>query len=189
MQLIRQLGTAVRSLLVLTVLLGVGYPLLVLGVAQLGLQHQAAGSLIADRGQVVGSALIGQPFGGDQWFQPRPSATGYDPLASGGTNAGPDNAALTAAIAQRRSQIAVRDGVSPDAVPPDAVTASGSGLDPYISPAYALLQVDRVARVRGLPVERVRRLVDEQIVGRSLGFLGEPRVNVVELNLALRALG
>lgn len=188
-QVLRQLGTAMRCLLVLTLLLGVGYPLLILATGQLGLQHQAHGSLLTDNGQVVGSSLIAQSFSGDGWFQPRPSAGDHDPLASGGSNAGPNDGELAGLIEQRRQQIAVRDGVSPSAVPPDAVTSSGSGLDPYISPAYARLQVDRVARVRDLPVEEVRRLVDQQVLGRSLGFLGEPRVNVVELNLALQRSG
>ena len=186
-QSVRQLLTAVRTLLVLTVLLGVGYPPLILGIAQLGLQRQAHGSLLIDStGRVVGSALIGQQFDGDQWFQPRPSAGEYDALASGGTNTGPSDGELVATIGQRRTAIAHRDGVSESLVPADAVTSSASGLDPDISPAYALLQVDRVARARGLPVQQVRRIVEDHLAGRSWGFLGQPRVNVVELNLALQ---
>lgn len=186
-QSVRQLLTAVRTLLVLTVLLGIGYPLLILGVAQLGLQRQAHGSLLTDStGRVVGSALIGQQFDGDQWFQPRPSAGEYDALASGGTNTGPSDGELAATIEQRRTAIAHRDGVSESLVPADAVTSSASGLDPDISPAYAFLQVDRVARARGLPVQHVRRIVEDYLADRSWGFLGQPRVNVVELNLALQ---
>lgn len=186
---LRQLLTAVRVLLVLTVLLGIGYPLLILGAAQLGLSHQAQGSLVADSsGRVVGSSLIGQSFAGDGWFQPRPSVSGYDALSSGGSNKGPSDAALAATIEQRRQQIAARDGIEADQVPADALTSSASGLDPDISPASAESQVDRVARVRGLPAEQVRRLVEEHIEPRSWGFLGQPRVDVVELNLALREL-
>lgn len=187
---VRQLLTAVRALLVLTVLLGIGYPLLMVGVGQLALPQQAHGSLVSDRsGQVVASSLIGQSFTADQWFQPRPSAGGYDPLASGGTNTGPSDGELAATIQQRRAAIARRDGVSPAQVPADAVTSSASGLDPQISPAYAVLQVDRVARARGLPAQQLRRLVDQHTLPRSWGFLGQSRVNVVELNLALQQLG
>ena len=130
-------------MLVLTIVLGIGYPLLVLGVGQLGLQRQAAGSLMTTDGRVVASALIGQGFAGDEWFQSRPSGGDYDGLASGGSNAGPNDAEPVATVEQRRAEIARRDGVRPAQVPPDAVTASGSGLDPFVSPAYALLQADR----------------------------------------------
>jgi len=186
---IRQLVTALKCLLLLTVVLGIGYPLLVLGVGHLGLQVQAQGSLVtAVDGRVVASRLIGQSVEGDQWFQPRPSAGDYDGLASGGSNAGPDDAELVATVDQRRAEIAKRDGVPAAAVPADAVTASGSGLDPFISPAYALLQVDRVARSRDLPADRVRALVERHVTPRTLGFLGQPRVNVVELNLDLQSV-
>lgn len=185
---LRQLLTALKTVLVLTVVLGVAYPLLVLGLGRLGLSHQADGSLITVDGRVVASRLVGQAFEGDQWFQPRPSAGDYDAQASGGSNAGPNDLELVASIEKRRAAIARRDGVPPADVPAEAVTASGSGLDPSISPAYALLQVDRVARVRGLPADRVRQLVQQHTTGRTLGFLGEPRVNVVELNLDLRDL-
>lgn len=184
---VRQLATALKCVLVLTVVLGIGYPLLVLGVGQLGLQRQAAGSLITTDGRVVASSLIGQGFTGDEWFQPRPSGGDYG-LASGGSNAGPNDAELVATVEQRRSEIARRDGVRPAQVPPDAVTASGSGLDPFISPAYAFVQVDRVARVRGLPPDRVQALVEQHVTPRTLGFLGQPRVNVVQLNLDLQGL-
>lgn len=186
---VRQLLTALKTVLVLTVVLGVLYPLLVLGLGRLGLSHRADGSLITVDGQVVGSRLIGQAFDGDQWFQPRPSASDYDAQASGGSNTGPNDPELVTAIAERRATIARRDGVPPAEVPADAVTASASGLDPFISPAYAELQVDRVARIRGVPADRVRLLVQQHTTGRTLGFLGEPRVNVVELNLALQGLG
>ena|SRR6478609_95829 len=186
---IRQLVTALKCLLLLTVVLGIGYPLLVLGVGHLGLQVQAQGSLVtAVDGRVVASRLIGQSVEGDQWFQPRPSAGDYDGLASGGSNAGPDDAELVATVDQRRAEIAKRDGVPAAAVPADAVTASGSGLDPFISPAYAFLQVDRVARSRDLPADRVRALVERHVTPRTLGFLGQPRVNVVELNLDLQSV-
>lgn len=187
-QALRQLLTAARAVVVLTVLLGIGYPLLLLGVGRLGLEHQAYGSLLVENGQVVGSSLIGQPFDGVEWFQPRPSAGDYDALASGGTNAGPNDRELAATVHQRRIMIAERDRVAPDMVPADAITSSGSGLDPYISPAYARIQVDRVAAARRLPADRVRQLVEQHAVGRAVGFLGQPRVNVVELNLALQRL-
>jgi K+-transporting ATPase ATPase C chain len=151
-------------------------------------------------GKAVGSALVGQSFAAPsedgsgaplpQYFQSRPSAagTGYDAGASSGSNYGPENSDLITAIKDRRAAIAAFEGVDPAAIPADAVTASGSGLDPHISPAYALLQVDRVARARGLDVQTVRNLVESKIQARDLGFLGEPRVNVLELNLALDAL-
>ncbi|WP_298861046.1 potassium-transporting ATPase subunit KdpC [uncultured Microbacterium sp.] len=192
---LRMLWTALRLTLVLTVILGIGYPLLILGIGQATMPAQANGSLVhrAD-GSVAGSSLIGQSFadaGGKplpQYFQPRPSAADYDTLASGGSNLGPENRELIAQITERRAQIAAFDDVDPDAVPVDALTASGSGLDPHISPAYAAIQVRRVADARGLSVGEVRRLVAAHTAGRDLGFLGEPRVNVVELNLALDAL-
>lgn len=187
-QTVRQILTAVKAVLVLTVILGVLYPLVMLGVGQAGLPRQAQGSLITSNGQVVASALIGQSFDGDRWFQPRPSAGDYDALASGGTNAGPNDGELAATIDQRRRDIAARDGVAAQDVAPDAVTASGSGLDPFISPGYAEQQVQRVATVRSIPTDRVQALVAEHAQGRALGFLGQPRVNVVELNLALQQL-
>lgn len=190
----RTFWVAVRTMLLLTLVLGVGYTLVITGVGQLLLPAQANGSLVRDaHGQVVGSALLGQSFlGADgaplpQYFQPRPSAAGdgYDGAASSGSNLGPENPELASAIEQRRAQIAAFDGVRPDEVPPDALTASGSGLDPHISPAYAAIQVERVARARGLDVAQVRELVAQHTRGRDLGFLGEPVVNVLELNQAL----
>lgn len=182
-----------RVLVVATVLLGLGYPLLVTGLAQAGLGWRADGSLLTAQGghtreasQAVGSALLGQPAA-DGLFAPRPSAAGdgYDPLASAGSNLGPNSPDLVAAIEERRAEIAAREGVAPARVPADAVTASGSGLDPDISPAYARLQVARVARAQGLSPDLVRRLVDEHTAGRALGVLGEAHVNVLRLNLAV----
>ncbi len=186
----RTTGVAIRAMLVLTLVLGVGYTLVVTGIGQLLLPFQANGSPLADD---RGSSLIGQSFtdaDGEalpEYFQSRPSAAGdgYDGAASSGSNLGPENPDLVAAIGDRRAAIADREGVSADAVPADAVTASGSGLDPHISVAYALLQVPRVAAERGLDEQQVRDLVESRIQGRDLGFLGEERINVAELNLAL----
>jgi K+-transporting ATPase ATPase C chain len=186
--LLRQSWAALRLLLVLTVGLGLLYPLAVLAVG-LVVPERANGSLLqtAD-GTVVGSSLLGQPFTGDEWFLPRPSAAGegYDPLASGASNLGPNNAELLDEVQQRQQQIAAREGVPLEQVPPDAVTASGSGLDPHISPAYARIQVPRVAAARDLPEPDVAALVEQHVQGRDLGFIGDPSVNVLELNLALQ---
>ncbi|MFF7291165.1 potassium-transporting ATPase subunit KdpC [Microbacterium sp. NPDC008134] len=187
---VRTAGVAVRAMLVLTLVLGVGYTLVVTGIGQLLLPWQANGSPLADD---KGSALIGQPAtdaDGDalpEYFQSRPSAAGdgYDGTASSGSNLGPENADLISAIEERKVAIAEREGVDPSDVPADAVTASASGLDPHISVAYALLQVPRVAATRGLAEDVVRTLVESRIQGRDLGFLGEERINVAELNLAL----
>ena len=186
----RTTGVAIRAMLVLTLVLGVGYTLVVTGIGQLLMPFQANGSPLADD---KGSSLIGQSFtdadgeAHPEYFQSRPSAAGdgYDGTSSGGSNLGPENPDLVTAIGERQAAIAEREGVSPDAVPADAVTASGSGLDPHISVAYALLQVPRVAEERGLPEQQVRDLVESRIQGRDLGFLGEERINVAELNLAL----
>jgi potassium-transporting ATPase KdpC subunit len=195
----RQTLTGLRLLLVLTVACGLVYPLLVWGVARIpGLSGNAEGSLLRDAdGTVVGSSLVGvDPVpadpGADPWFHTRPSASSEDVLGpadtstSGGSNLAGDSADLRAAVDQRRAQIAAREGVDPAAVPADAVSASASGLDPDISPEYAALQVPRVARVTGLPQERVAELVADATDGRVLGFLGAPTVNVTELNLAVR---
>jgi len=194
---LRQYLAALRVLLVLTVLLGVVYPLLVTAVGQVAFNAKADGSLVSSGGAVVGSSLIGQSFAdghGDplpQWFQPRPSAAGdgYDPTSTSASNLGPNNADLLKAVQERRAAAAALDGVAPSSVPPDALTASGSGLDPDISPAYAREQIDRVAKARGLDPATVRALVERHVQGRDLGFLGEPVVNVFELNLALAHLG
>ncbi|GGM37852.1 potassium-transporting ATPase subunit KdpC [Microbacterium saperdae] len=187
---LRTTGVAVRAMLILTLVLGVGYTLVITGIGQLLLPSQANGSPLPDD---KGSALIGQSFtdaDGEalpEYFQSRPSAAGdgYDGTSSGGSNLGPENADLITAIQERKAAIAAREGVDPSEVPADAVTASGSGLDPHISVAYALLQVPRVAEARGLPEAEVRALVESRIQGRDLGFLGEERINVAELNLAL----
>jgi K+-transporting ATPase ATPase C chain len=192
----RHYGVALRAMLVLTALLGAAYPLAVLGVGRLALPVQADGSLLRQDGEVVGSSLIGQSFTDadgaplPQWFQSRPSAAGdgYDAGASSGSNLGPENADLVSSIEERRAAIAAFEGVDPAEVPADALTASGSGLDPDISPAYALLQVPRVAAARGLDEGAVRALVEEHVRGRALGWLGEPTVDVLELDLALSRL-
>jgi K+-transporting ATPase ATPase C chain len=189
MNMIRQSIAGLLMLLALTVVFGLGYPLLMTGVGQVAFHSQANGSMVQYQGTDVGSSLLGQEFTGAQWFHPRPSAASYDALASGGTNLGPNNPDLVKAILKDKAAIAAQDGVSPSQVPPDAVTSSGSGLDPHISPAYADLQVARVAKARRMSVADVQQLVDEHTQGRILGFLGEPRVNVLELNLALAQAG
>lgn len=177
--MVSQTLAAVRALVVLTVLLGLAYPLAITGVAQVAFPGNADGSVVERDGKVVGSDLIGQSYADDPaYFQGRPSAGDYDPLASGATNLGPENDELVAAIEDRRTTVG-------NDAPPDALLASGSGLDPHISPEYAALQVARIARERGLDEDVVRELVDAHTQGRTLGFLGEPRVNVLELNLAL----
>ncbi len=195
---VRQYWAALRVLLVLTVVLGVVYPLAVTAVGQLLMRNQANGSLVSSGGRVVGSSLIGQNFTDDkgnplpQWFQPRPSAagaSGYDPTSTSASNLGPNSSDLLKAVQDRRAADARLDGVDPASVPPDAVTASGSGLDPDVSPAYAYEQVDRVAQARGLVPATVKSLVAAHVHGRDLGFLGEPTVNVLELNMALAQLG
>ena len=226
---------SLRALLVLTVLLGVGYPLAVLAVGQLALRGNAQGSLVEVDGRVVGSDLVGQSFvdpdTGEvlpEYFQSRPSSAGdgYDPTSTAASNLGPEDVvdtpddpatgeddsdtSLLTSVCTRSREVGAANGVdgarehcgpdgtgTPDRrgpvesddspVPPDAVTASGSGLDPHISPAYARLQVERVATARGLDAAQVRALVEQHVQGRVLGFLGEPRVNVLRLNLALDA--
>jgi K+-transporting ATPase ATPase C chain len=187
--LFAQSGAALRLLLVSTVVLGLLYPGLVYAVGRL-MPGRADGSMVSVDGRPAGSRLLGQVFDGDEWFQPRPSAAGegYDALASAASNLGPNNSDLLDTVQARRAEVASREQVDPALVPPDAVTASGSGLDPDISPEYARLQVPRVARARELPVADVEALVDSHVQGRPLGFLGEPRVNVLELNLALTQL-
>lgn len=183
------LRPAVVMTLALTLVTGIAYPLVVTGLANVLFPRQAQGSLIrAADGTVVGSRLIGQPFSEPRYFHPRPSAAGagYDGMASGGTNLGPTSRKLIeqqVALAVKRVQ--AENGVT--AVPVDLVTSSASGLDPHVTPAAADLQVSRVARARGLTEDAVRRLVREHSEGRTLGILGEARVNVLELNLALDA--
>ena len=194
---LRQANVALRAMVVFTLALGIGYTLVITGIGQVLFPWQADGSSVTGAGgQVVGSALIGQSFADAQgaplakYFQPRPSAAGdgYDGGASAASNQGPENPDLIRAIRERRAAVAAFEGVDPASIPPDAVTASASCLDPHISPAYALLQVKRVADARGLDEQAVRELVESRIQARDLGFLGEPRVNVLELNLALDAL-
>jgi len=189
MAFVRQSLAGLRVLLVLTVLLGLVYPLVVYGAGRL-MPDRAGGSLLEVDGRVVGSRLLGQGFEGDQWLLPRPSAAGdgYDALASGASNLGPESTDLLATVADRRRTVAAREGVDAAAVPADAVTASGSGLDPHVSPAYAALQAPRVARERGLDQVTVLALIDEATTGRGLGFLGEPAVNVLQVNAALAML-
>jgi potassium-transporting ATPase KdpC subunit len=191
---LRQVGAAIRAFLVLTAILGVAYPLLMTGISQVVFADRADGSLVHSDGQVVGSRLIGQRFtdadGAElsQYFQPRPSASDYDPLASGASNLGPDSPELVAEVQSRRSTVAEQNGLPGRKVAPDALMASGSGLDPHISPLYADQQAERVADARGLSLPRVRSLVRQHTEGRALGFLGEPAVNVLTLNLALDGL-
>jgi K+-transporting ATPase ATPase C chain len=185
---LRQLGPALRVLIVMTVILGLIYPFAVWAVGQVAFKDQATGSLIHSNGQVVGSRLIGQQFDGRRWFHSRPSATGdtpYDAMNSYGSNLGPTNPDLVKMVKERKAAIARENGVPQSEVPPDAVTASSSGLDPHISPEYAAIQVNRVAKARGLSAEKVEQLVKDNTDNPSLGFLGNAGVNVVELNLAL----
>ncbi|GAB3065775.1 potassium-transporting ATPase subunit KdpC [Intrasporangium mesophilum] len=179
---VRQSWAGLRAMIVLTVLLGLLYPAVVWGVGQVVARDQAAGSLVSVNGHVAGSSLIGQQWTGDQWFWGRPSASDYSGDTSGGSNL--SGSALADEVAKR----AAAAGLDQATAPADALTASGSGLDPHISPAYAAAQVARVAAARGLPEDRVAALVAEHTQGRSAGFLGEPRVNVLELNLALARL-
>ncbi len=175
-------------LLLFTLLTGLVYPLIVTGIAQLVFPHQANGSLITHNGQVVGSELIGQPFDDVKYFWGRPSATSpfpYNAASSSGSNLGPSNPALIDLIKTRIADLKAADPMNTQPIPVDLVTASGSGLDPNISVAAALYQVPRIARVRGMSEAAITALVDQYTTGRFLGFIGEPRVNVLELNLAL----
>lgn len=178
----RQSLAAVRLFVVLTVLLGVLYPAAVWGVGRVAFHDQATGSLIRAEDRVVGSSLIGQRFTGPQWFHGRPSATGYSGATSAGSNLAAKDARQRAAVAARQHALAGLGGTPP----PDALTMSASGLDPDISPAYVQLQAPSVARARGLTLAQVQRLVTAATTGRDAGFLGEPRVNVLELNLSLQ---
>ena len=179
---------ALVLLLLFTVVTDVAYPLLVTGIAQAVFPRQANGSLIVKDGQPVGSSLIGQPFDDPRYFWSRPSATSpfaYNAGASSGSNLSPTNPALVKSVQERVDALRAADPGNTAPVPVDLVTASGSGLDPHISPAAALYQVGRVARARKVDEQAVRRLVEQHTEGRWLGVIGEPRVNVVELNLAL----
>ncbi len=198
--IVRQHIAALRLLLIFTVITGIIYPVFMWGVAQAAFNKQANGSMVTSHGRVVGSSLLCQEFVDakgnplPQYFQPRPSDAvvsgvkndyGCDPLYSSASNLGPNNPALVTLIKQRQQQIAKFDHVSISQIPADAVTASGSGLDPDISPANAALQVDRVAAARHVSPAAIRALVAQYTQGRPLGFLGEPRVDVLNLNIAL----
>ena len=186
--MLSQLWPALRINIFLMILLGVGYPLAVTGISQLVFPHQANGSLITRNGQVVGSELIGQNFTKPEYFQPRPSAAGndgYDPTASGGYNYGPTNQKL---IDRVKASVAKFHKDNPDyqgPIPADLLTGSGSGLDPDISPASAQAQEPRVAKARGISQDQLNQLVAQYTKSPDLGLLGEPRVNVLKLNLAL----
>ncbi|WP_426016033.1 K(+)-transporting ATPase subunit C [Brevundimonas sp. DWR2-3-1b1] len=186
--MVNQLRPALVMTALFTLLLGLAYPLAVTGVAQVAFPDQANGSLVRDAGgQVVGSSLIGQPFAGATYLHPRPSAAGdgYDAAASSGLNLGPLNPDLTMRVAETAQAIRAEDG--PGVIPADAVTTSGSGLDPDVSPAYARLQAARIARARGVPVQQVQSIIDARTEGAFLGFIGQPHVNVLMTNRALDA--
>lgn len=188
----KQIWPAIALTFVLMIITGLVYPGIVTGLAQLLFPRQANGSLIvASNGQVVGSELIGQSFSRPEYFHPRPSAAGagYDDTLSSGTNKGPTDLKLAdTLIKQAVDSVVAQDSAVKGQIPSDMVTSSGSGLDPHISPADAALQVPRVARVRGVPVDRMQTLVAAHTQGRQFGFLGEPRVNVLTLNLALDSI-
>ncbi|QLE74371.1 potassium-transporting ATPase subunit KdpC [Streptomyces rectiverticillatus] len=203
----RLLGAGLRALLVLTVVCGVIYPLVVTGIAQAAFHDKANGSEVKAGGRSVGSERLGQAFNLDKkdkdgnplpdpkFFQPRPSAAGpnaentqYKLIVSGASNLAADSKTLLNAVEQRRTDVAAFNRVSPSAVPVDALTSSASGLDPDISPAYARLQAKRVAEANGLPAGKVEKLVEDHVDGRILGFMGEERVNVLKLNIALQEL-
>jgi K+-transporting ATPase ATPase C chain len=200
---VRTYWTALRMLLVLTVICGVAYPLLVTGISQAAFAGKANGSIVSSNGKEIGSSLLGQNFNlpkkdpndpneqaqpDPKWFQPRPAANGYDGKNSGASNLGPNSDDLLKAVNDRRAATAAFDGVDPATVPVDALTASGSSLDPHISVAYAKEQVARVAKARSVSADQLDALVDKYTEGRSLGFLGEPGVNVVLLNKAVNEL-
>jgi K+-transporting ATPase ATPase C chain len=195
MKLSRQAWVSIRAMIVLTIVLGILYPTAI-WIIGLAMPAQSNGSLVSQDGKVVGSSLIGQSFTDKkgkalpEWFQSRPSAagTGYDASASSGSNYGPENKDLIDAIKARQAAIEKSDGVTAAQIPADALTASASGLDPHISPAYALQQVSRVAAARGLSESSVHALVEKFVQGRDIGYLGEPTVNVLQLNIALSAL-
>lgn len=197
LHLFRQSLAGLRLMIAATLLLGLAYPLVMTGFAAVAAPWSSRGSLVTaagehttDPAEAVGSELLGQATTDESLFFPRPSAAGdgWDTLSTYGSNYGPESPDLVAAIEERQAEVAAREGVAVSAVPADAVTASGSGLDPDISEAYADLQVPRVAAANGLSEEQVRDLVDEHTSGRTLGVLGEPHVNVLMLNLAVRRL-
>ena len=186
--MLSELKPAILMALILTLLTGLIYPFAITGIAQLLFPDQANGSLIASNGRTVGSSLIGQNFARPEYFHPRPSAagqTGYDAASSGGSNLSATNAALTKRLSESAAAFHRENPSYTGSIPADAITASASGLDPHISPASALIQCQRIAQARGIPVERVQALVRTHTERRQLGLLGEPRVNVLLLNLAL----
>jgi K+-transporting ATPase ATPase C chain len=190
---IRNAVRALRAVVVLAVLTGLVYPLAVTGLAQLSMPDRADGSLVRVHGRVVGSSSIGQLWEGPEWFYGRPSAVDYDASTSSGSNLGPNSKELADLIGQRAEAIVTLEspyveGLAMADIPVDLLTASASGLDPDITPEAAEFQAPRIAAVRGLPLPRMFSLIDEHTVGRSLGVLGQPRVNVLELNLALERL-
>ena len=184
----REFWISVRMTIVLTLLLGIVYPVVMTVIGHVFFAHQADGSLVQRNSTVVGSELIGQSFASNKYFHSRPSAAGnngYDPTSSSGSNLGPTNKTLIDAVSKRVKDTSEAEGVPASQVPIDLVTSSGSGLDPDISPAAADIQVQRVAKARGLNADTVRQLVQENTHGRWLGLFGEPGVNVLKLNLAL----
>jgi potassium-transporting ATPase KdpC subunit len=185
--MLSQLWPALRINIVLTILLGIAYPLAVTGVSQILFPHRANGSLVTKNGQVIGSELLGQNFTKPEYFQPRPSAAGngYDPTASGGSNYGPTNQKLIDRVKASVDQFHKDNPDYKGPIPADLLTASGSGLDPDISPASAAAEVPRVAKARGISEDQLKQLVAENTQSADLGILGEPRVNVLKLNLAL----
>jgi K+-transporting ATPase ATPase C chain len=202
---VRTYATALRMLLVMTVILGVAYPLLITGISQVAFADKANGSIVKSNGKEIGSSLLGQNYNlpkknpndpneqaqpDPKWFQPRPSAANYDPHGSAASNLGPNDAGLTKTIQQRRSDVAAFDKVDPATVPADALTASGSGLDPDISTAYAKEQVNRIVQTHGgkVTADQLNTLITKYTDDRSIGFLGNPGVNVVLLNKALSEL-
>ncbi|MFD4587236.1 potassium-transporting ATPase subunit KdpC [Streptomyces sp. NPDC058434] len=199
----RLVWAGLRMLLVLTVVTGIVYPLVVTGVAQAVFPDKANGSIVTVDGKEIGSELIGQNWNlpkknpddenevaqpDPKWFQPRPSNSGYDPLATGSSQLGASDPTLTKTVADTKKAVAVFNGVPESEVPKDAVTGSSSAIDPHISPEYAQIQVKRVAKANGLDDAQVGKLVEDHTEGRTAGFLGEPHVNVLMLNLALKEL-
>jgi potassium-transporting ATPase KdpC subunit len=186
--MLSEIRPAIVSTVLLTLLLGLGYPLAITGISQVAFPYQAGGSLVTDKaGHVVGSVLIAQAFAKDEYLHPRPSAAGngYDPTASSGSNYGPLDPNLAKRIAGDAD--ALRKSTGHAEIPDDAITTSGSGLDPDISPAYANLQADRIAKARGVPADAVRKIVADNIQAPFLGFIGQPHVNVLMTNRALDA--
>ena len=187
--MLSEIRPAIVSTVLFTLLLGLGYPLVITGIAQAAFPYQADGSLVKDAsGKVIGSALLAQPFARDEYLHPRPSAAGtngYDPTSSGGSNYGPLNPDLAKRI--KGDAPALRKSTGRDEIPDDAITTSGSGLDPDISPAYAYLQADRIAKARGATSEQVSQLIARHVDGPFLGFIGQPHVNVLMTNRALDA--